>query len=184
LDVCGPHERAHSPFQASRKCPASLIPLPFASSPLAAVARHSRHRTPSRLPELALPATVARRQPLHHTTSTASPSHTRCSLWHVMVSPHAGEIARRSLASALRRALLRGTRPSAPPFASLLHASAPHRLTEPVSPSPRPSSAGDGSPSGSSSVAPPLVMASLFRSSFGLTACTNVTALAQWSRWW
>jgi hypothetical protein len=42
---------------------------------------------------LALPAVVARRRPLHRATSTASPSRTRYSLRHVVVSPHAREIA-------------------------------------------------------------------------------------------
>jgi hypothetical protein len=139
------------------------------------------HRAPS--PATPVPATPPHQRSLHLHDRFLSSLRTRCSL------RRRGKPSRRRNCSpefdrAHRRALLRGTRPSAPPFTSLLRAPAPHASPEPMSPSSRPSSAGDGSPPGSSSAAPPLATTSLFRSSSGLAACTNVTALAWWSRRW
>jgi hypothetical protein len=81
----------------------------------------------------------------------------------------------------------RGVTDLTPPFhlSPFFHAH-PHRTTlpEPVSPSPHLNSAGDGSPPGSSSAAPPLAMASLFLSSSGRAKGTARSTLGWWTRWW
>jgi hypothetical protein len=145
-------------------------------STIAAHAAH-RHRAPS--PELAIPSVLAHRRPLHRATSTASPSRTRCSLRHTMVSLHAGATAHQS--SVVAHGAHCSVELAPPLHPSHLFQAQLHCTTSPmpVSSSPRRDMAGDGSPPGSSSAAPPLAMASLFLSSSGHAVCTNVTALAR-----
>jgi hypothetical protein len=127
--------RPTAPWRSTPHAPVSL-PHPLAAAtaraPLTATARRAVE------PELALPATVARRRPLHRAMSTASPYRTRCSHRYSVVSPHADAMARRSSAIAHRSALLRGSRPTALPLSFLSHAPAPHHLTGTCEPFPTP----------------------------------------------